>query len=150
MALHLLKQHPTIIENCVLLFPFLRKPGLKGRTILRSLQYLHKIRLSYYRGFLEKFFVDLRYLTDQELRTCLTLIYHEHKVIGRYKGTVQVPEQLREKLHMIYCDHDTWCPTDTVNEMKKWISCENLPVKHDFVTSQQERAIVTKSLKSHF
>lgn len=151
MALQLLEEHNTIIENCFLLYPFLQRPSLKGRTILKSIRHLYQIPfvedlLLNCRGILEKFFGDLKYVTDEELRTSLVLAYHEHKVISHCKETLQIPEKLRKKLHMIYCDQDTWCPSYTVNEMKKWISCEKTPTTHSFITSAQERAIVLKAL----
>ncbi len=151
MALSLLKGYDTIIENCLLLYPFLQRPGLKGRVILKSMRHFHKIPfaeklLLNCRSILERFFQDLKYVTDEEFRVSLTLAYHEHKVIGDCKGTLQIPERLHEKLHMIYCDRDTWCPAYTVNEMKKWISCEKIAATHGFVTSKEERAIVLKAL----
>lgn len=151
MALHLLEEHNTIVQNCLLLYPFLQRPSLKGRAILKSMRHLYQIPfiedlLLGGRGILERFFEDLRYVTDDELRTSLALGYHEHKVIGRYKGPLQIPEHLCKKLHMIYCDQDTWCPSHTVNEMKKLISCEKLNATHGFITSTQERAIVLKAL----
>lgn len=151
MALHLLEEHNMIIEKCLLLYPFLQRPTLKGRLILKSIRHLYQIPftedvLLSCRSILEKFFKDLKYVTDEELRTSLALAYHEYKVIGRYQGTLQIPQQLRGKLHMIYCDQDTWCPLHTVNEMKKWISCEKIATTHGFITSAHERTIVLKTL----
>jgi pimeloyl-ACP methyl ester carboxylesterase len=152
MALRLIEEHDMIIENCLLLYPFLQRPSFKGRAILKSMHYLYNIPfienlLLTGRPILEKVFKDLRHVTDEELRTSLTLAYHEHKMIGCSKEDLQISEQLREKLHMIYCDQDTWCPLHTVNKMKKWISCEKTNTTHGFITSTQERAIVLKSLQ---
>lgn len=151
MALQLLKEHNEIIENCFFLYPFLLRPSLKGRAILRSVRHLYRVPfikdfLLSCRGILERFSKDLRFVTDEELCTSLALAYHEHKIIGLYQGTLQIPEQVRDKLHMIYCDQDTWCPPHTVNEMKKWISCEKTETTHGFITSAQERAVVFGTL----
>ncbi len=151
MALHLLEEYNTIIENCLLLHPFLKRPSLKGRAILKSMRYLYRVPfiedlLLSCRGILQRLFEDLRYVSDEELRISLTLAYHEHEVISRYKGTLQIPEQWSKKLHMIYCDQDKWCPSHTVNEIKKWISCEKTDATHGFITSAQERAIILKTL----
>ena len=153
MALQLLKDHNTIIEDCFLLYPFLKRPSLKGRVILKSIQTLYRVPfiediLLGCRGFLGRFIENLEYVTNEELRTSLALAYHEHMVIGQHIGTLEIPEQLREKLHMLYCDPDTWCPPHTVNEMKKWISSEKIATTHGFITSPQERAAVLKALLS--
>ncbi|MBS0653876.1 MAG: hypothetical protein JSR39_10190, partial [Verrucomicrobia bacterium] len=72
MALELLKEHDEIIENCFLLYPFLLRPSLKGRAILKSMRHLYRVPfiedlLLGSRGILERFFEDLRYVTDEEL-----------------------------------------------------------------------------------
>lgn len=118
---------------------------------MRSVRHLYRVPfikdfLLSCRGILERFSKDLRFVTDEELCTSLALAYHEHKIIGLYQGTLQIPEQVRDKLHMIYCDQDTWCPPHTVNEMKKWISCEKTETTHGFITSAQERAAVFGAL----
>jgi surfactin synthase thioesterase subunit len=151
MALRLLERHSSIIESCILLYPFLRRPSIKGRAILKSIRHLYRIPLIEdlllrCRGILERLFEDLKYVTDEELRTSLALAYHEYEVIGRYKKTLQIPEQLREKLYMIYCDQDTWCSSRTINEMKKWISSEKTKATHGFIVSAQERATVLDAL----
>jgi hypothetical protein len=95
---------------------------------------------------LEKLFKDLKHVTDEELRASLALAYHEHQMISRCRDALEIPESLREKLRMIYCDRDTWCPAHTVNEMKQWIACKKMDTTHGFITSQQERAAVLKAL----
>lgn len=152
MALRLLEEYDAIIENCLFLYPFLRRPNFKARTILRFMRYLYKIPFSKNlliggRGILEKFSSDLQLVSDEELRTSLTLAYHEYKVIGQKKEALQIPEHLREKLHMIYCDEDRWCPKESIHEIKKWISSEKLDATHGFITSEQERKIVLQALK---
>lgn len=153
MALHLLEEYSEIIESCLLLHPFLRRPSFKGRAILKSMRYLYRVPfmedlLLSCRSILERLSEDLRYVSDEELRTSLTLAYHEYEVISRYKGTLQILEQWRKKLYMIYCDQDKWCPSHTVNEIKKWIPSEKTDATHGFITSAQERATVLKSFLS--
>lgn len=144
MALQLLKEHDPIIEKCFLLYPFLRRPTLRGRFILKLTRHLYRIGklVLRYRGILERFFKDLKHVTDEELRASLAIIRHEHKVIGLHEGPVQIPEALREKLHMLYCEGDTWCPSHTINELKQWILSEKTDATHGFITSAAERAIV--------
>ncbi len=151
MALRLLEKHNAIIENCLLLYPFLRRPSLKGRTILRLLYHFRQIssmenRLLKKRGVLEKVFKDLKHVTDQELRASLILAHQEHQTISRYKGPINIEKSLRGKLHVIYCDRDTWCPSRTVNEIKQSISCEKTNTTHGFITSAEERKVVLKAL----
>jgi pimeloyl-ACP methyl ester carboxylesterase len=151
MALRLLEEEDGIIENCFLLYPFLRQPSLKGRAVLKFMRLIYQIPfveslLFGCRNILERFFEDLKYVTDEELRSSLALAYHEYNVIGRTKKAPEIPQQLRKKLHMIYCDQDTWCPSQTVDEVKKWISREKLDTTHGFITSQEERIIVLKAL----
>ncbi|MBS0625166.1 MAG: alpha/beta fold hydrolase [Verrucomicrobia bacterium] len=151
MALRLLEKHPDAIEKCLLLYPFLKRPSFKGRAILQLGRALYKVpffqeALLSCRSFLERFVSDLTYVTDNELLASFSLVYHEQKIIGRHKETLHIPEPMREKLHMIYCDQDAWCPPETVDEMKQWISSEKLPTMHGFITSAKERAIVLEAL----
>lgn len=151
MALHILEEYTSIIEDCLLLFPFLRKPSLKGRVILKSMQLLHKTPLVENmllgsRSILEKFFRDLKFVTDEELGISLILASHEHKVIGNCNKSLQIPDQVQDKLHMLYCDQDIWCPSHIINKMKDLISCEKADTTHGFITSAQERATVLKAL----
>jgi len=151
MALRLLEEYNTVIEQCILLYPFLQRPNIKGRAILKSIRYLYRMPfienlLVGCRSILETVCGDLKYVTDEELRTSLALAYHEYEVIGRHTGVIQIPEQVRKKLHMIYCNQDTWCSSNTINEIRHLISCERTDAKHDFITSTQERAIVLKAL----
>ncbi len=153
MALRLLENHPDLIENCLLLYPFLRRPSLKGRIVLRSMRQI--VRLSFlkeallkHRKKLERVFDELPYVTDQELRTSLLLIDHEYTVIGRYSGPLEIPQHLSNKLHMLYCDRDKWCPTPTIRALQTSISSEKTEARHGFITSKEERAIVLKTLFS--
>lgn len=151
MALRVLEKHHAIIENCVLLYPFLRKPTLKARIILKMARHLHQIPrieklLSACRSSLEKLFKDLQYVSDKELSTCLALAYHEHRSIGLDQREVRIPDPLRKKLSMFYCDQDKWCPERTIKEMQTQIVCKKVTASHGFITSAKEREAVLKAL----
>lgn len=146
MALKLLETHNDLIERCLLLYPFLKRPTLKGRAILQIAKYLRPDFLLSKRGLLERIIKDLKYVTDKELRSGLALTYHEQKVIGRNNAPLHIPKHFHQKLHLLYCEQDTWCPSSTVNELKQWISCEKAETSHGFITSPEERAKVLQTL----
>jgi pimeloyl-ACP methyl ester carboxylesterase len=152
MAFNLLKKHSEIIENCFLLYPFLLRPALKGRTVLSLMHYIHKVPLLEKillssRGLLEKLIDPLKYVTDGELRISIALSCHEHRVIGHNKSFLEIPEASNKKLHLLYCDKDTWCPNSTIQEMKKTVSCQKTDTSHDFITYPEERILVLEALK---
>lgn len=153
MAFRLLEAQSAIVENCLLLYPFLQKPTFKGRVMLKSMRFLYRTSLAEIfllggRKLWEKFIKDMKFVTDQELRIGFALSYHEDPVIGR-KRTLHIPKELREKLSMIYCEGDKWCPLRAIQAMKEFIPCEKIGASHGFITSKEERHIVLRALRKY-
>lgn len=151
IALHLLNEHLNLINKCLLIAPFLERPGLKGRMILKGMHWLDKSQkaqrlLLKQRPFLNRWIRDLEHVTDREIALSIALAAHEHRVIGRGKIPIERIQSVRDKLQLIYCDRDKWCPPKTVKELNRWIPCEKLEIQHDFITDKSQRHKVLESI----
>jgi pimeloyl-ACP methyl ester carboxylesterase len=152
MALNLLSSHEASIDSCILLYPFLRAPSLKGKIILKSLHQLHKNSsfekwVLKVRPLCEKINRDLRYVTDEELRSTLNLAHHEYVMIGKVKSLPKLDSPLYQKIRLIYCDDDTWCADQTLRNMIPYVSHLKTNAKHGFIVSKHQREVVFRNIQ---
>ena len=147
MARQLTERNPGLVDRCFLLFPFLSRPALRGMAVLHLARHLHKIPfILKTRRLVEKFFSELRYVSEEELCLCLGLAFHEYAVLGQNHQLPMIAADLRRKFHAIYRDGDTWFPTTTALHVTGQISCEKTTALHDFIVSRAGRDSVFASM----
>jgi pimeloyl-ACP methyl ester carboxylesterase len=152
IALKLLEKYPEKIEHCVLLFPFLHSPGIRGKLMLSALHRINK------RAFLKKtrfkilkllsyFDQDIKKLKIHEIDSSLNFAFHEHKTIGRKKN-IDIDHNLNHKITVYYTNKDTWCSKNVVNNLHPEIRKKFTAINHNFVTSPEQRQKMNRSLFS--
>lgn len=143
-AYEILQEEFDHIHRCYLIHPFLRRPELRGRLILRAVKFARRwdtferavMRL---KPSLEKWHRDLANVTHEELKICLQLAYHERDVIGKNLSPIVIAPELQNKLRLIYTTHDSWCSADLINSLKPQISAQEVSLSHDFIRLARER-----------
>lgn len=151
IALKLLEKYPEKIEHCVLLFPFLHSPGIKGKLMLATLHQINKRAFLKTRRFkllklLSYLDQDIQKLTMQEIDSSLNFAFHEHKTIGRKKN-ININPSLFKKITLYYTTKDTWCSKkNVVSHLHPEINTQHTTVSHNFVTSPEQRHTLNHSL----
>lgn len=153
-ALEILKRQHSLVEECALLFPFLKAPTRRGRSILKIVQTLQgwsrfeplALRLH---PWLSKVHGDLAKVEKTEVRACLRLAFHEQQVISRDQSALEIAPALREKLLLLYGDNDTWCPQSLIETLKTQVrSHQRVGASHAFIMYPDERAELYRALES--
>lgn len=153
-ASHLLTRFSSQVEKCLLIFPFLGGPNLKGKAVLKFAALIEKnTRLKHQilsrKNSLTKFWPELEKIHEHELKSCTLLAYHEHN----YLMQRQIPPisiDVAEKTHLIYNPKDNWCPPATIKFLKQKVKASYSPAKHDFVVSNIERKKINELVQNIF
>lgn len=149
-ALKLLEKYPDKIEHCVLLFPFLHSPGLKGKLMLSALHQINKRAFLKARRFkmlklLSYLDQDINKLNIHEIDSSLSFAFHEHKTMARKKN-IHINPDIFKKITLYYTDKDTWCSQKVVNNLHPKIHTQFTDINHNFVTSREQRQKMTQSI----
>lgn len=153
-ALEILKRQHAVIDKVALIYPFLRAPTRRGRTILKVVQSLQRwphFEAAALRAqpWLSRLNADLATMTALEVQACLRLAFHEQKVISKDRSELNIEASLRSKLLFLYCDEDTWCPAPLIETMKKQVQQHRrVNASHAFIVHAQERAELYRALQS--
>ncbi len=144
VAYDLMQMQPEQVRQCFLLFPFLRSPSLRGKLVLEGVSRLHRLVGTQFfmktKKPLSLFSRELANLTDDEVRTCLHLLFSERETMGKSK-TIAPFQTNRMKVY--FTAKDTWCHSLTQEEIKHYFAHQELDLTHDFVLRPQERATLT-------
>ncbi len=151
-ANQILIRNPQLIKKCMLVFPFLGKPNLKGKCILKFASILNtskRAKKVLFKNihYLEKLVPELRPSTLEELEICVRLAAHEAKTLGRQKDMPHISNELREKIHGFYCDGDDWFTKRAINQLGKQLKLTKIDTRHDFITDKFHRDLVTAKIK---
>jgi pimeloyl-ACP methyl ester carboxylesterase len=154
-ALQLLELHPELIEEAILLYPFLRAPSLRGQVILRTLHALfpwekarHKLVQS--RGLFERVSGALSEVSDEELRRTFHLARHEFAIIGRDRSLPQIAEALRPRVRVYYTESDTWCTPQVVSALRGQVRVFACSEPHDFIVRRENRQRIWARILQEF
>ena len=152
-TLKLLEHANEKIHEAVLIHPFLKKPDLRGRLILKTVHGLNSrepIRklVVKYRGLIELFSDELPYVTDDELQKTLRLAHLEHLTIARDETSLIISPHIREKLRVFYTHSDSWCTPEVVAQLKNQeVLVSHCIEPHGFVTEGELRTSLFKKMK---
>ena len=152
VALKLLSRIPDRVETCHLLHPFLRRPALSGRAILKlgstvaSLPSAHKWFLRI-KPMIGLFLNAAHKLTDEEIRVFAELVHHEHLSIGQDLSSPAISSELRRKVCVYSTPGDRWCPPETVASLGEGIRHVTGPGRHDFVVRRSDRDLLFEHLQ---
>jgi len=152
IALKLLEKYPEKIEHCVLLFPFLHSPGIKGKLMLGALHQINKrafLKATRFKmiKLLSYFDQDIKKIKIHEIDSSLNFAFHEHKTIGRKKN-IDINPNLNKKITLYYTAKDTWCSKKVVNNLHPDIHTQFTNISHNFVTCPKQRQEMNRSLFS--
>lgn len=153
-ALKLLESCPDRIERVVLIHPFLRRPSVEGRSLLRlatllsSNQKLLKATLRA-KGALRRAFPELEFVTNEELLKAARIARHEEATIALDRSPISIPEPLREKIIFLHTKKDWWCQPQVIAELSQQVRVELCEETHNFVTDKGQRLSLLKKILSN-
>lgn len=150
-TLRMLERAPELIERAVLLHPFLRQPDPRGRWILNVASAVSPFdafqsRLLRTRKLVEVFMRDLTHVTNEELRNMFQLAHHERRLIARDVSPVRLAPELREKVHVLYTEKDSWCSPAVIRDLEGQVALHKRAEPHGFVTDQKHRESLFKKI----
>jgi pimeloyl-ACP methyl ester carboxylesterase len=151
IALDILKEHPEKIDKCVLIFPFLGKPGKRGRLVLNFVRALVKSTkmipfIIKRRAFIDIINSEFSKISDDEIESSLKFAFHERETIGKIKKVNKLEPSIIEKVTVLTCPKDTWCINKYLYQAGLKSKMNHLEVSHDFVVESKQRKIVNESL----
>ncbi|MDF1683650.1 MAG: alpha/beta fold hydrolase [Legionellaceae bacterium] len=143
IALKLLEKYPEKIDRCVLLFPFLHSPGIKGKLMLSALHQINKRAFLKARRFkmlklLSYLDQDINKLNIHEIDSSLSFAFHEHKTMV-HKKNININPDLCKKITLYYTNKDTWCSKKVVRKLHPEMHKTFTEINHNFVTSPEQR-----------
>ncbi|MBA2404525.1 MAG: hypothetical protein H0V66_07130 [Bdellovibrionales bacterium] len=145
IGLKLLNQDQNeMIEQVILLHPFLRRPQRSGQIILKAaaLFYGRETIVSSIiknRRWLEYLSKDLPHVTDEEIAKSFHLARHESQTISLDLGAIKIHPEKKDRVSVFYNRKDTWCPDDVIQELKAQVKILECLEPHSFVTSALHR-----------
>ena len=150
-AIRLSERHPEKLKSIFLLFPFLSKPRLEGKTILEVGTMLKPFHGYFNRtnNMLSKLFPQLDRLTDNEIKTGLRLMTHEKNTIMQMEKPLIYLRNKTKHGAVFYCENDIWCSDTAVRYFKTGLPVQRLNVSHAFVMSDNERDIVFEGISKY-
>lgn len=144
-ALRILENAGYLLEEAVLVHPFLRAPGLVGKSILQSVGSLYgkaniQRKILEYRKLLEMFFLDLRNVTDEEIFQSFHLAHHEGHTIAKDTSFVEIKPEIRDKVSIYYTRDDHWCSQQVIDELRNQVYTLECSQPHGFVVDKNHRS----------
>ncbi len=143
-ALKLLEEFENEIKDVILLYPFLRQPGLKGKLVLNMGKVIHSSNILQRfviknRKFLDFFSKDLSLVTNDELEKTFHIAKHEWNVVGLDDSPLLFKEEHRHKLRIYHHPRDTWCSSSFISTLREQVSLIECGEEHGFITNEKQR-----------
>ncbi|MEZ4815889.1 MAG: hypothetical protein R3A80_11930 [Bdellovibrionota bacterium] len=150
IAYEIMKKNPSNVKKCYLLFPFLCRPGLRGRMVLSLVPQLTDL-LGFEVIFKSKNYIkyivkEVEVLTREEVSVCLGIVSHERNTVAKTLTIERVDPVCGEKIKVFYTDGDTWCGKNSTKQFSKFLNSKKLNLSHEFVVKNSERALLTQEL----
>lgn len=150
-SLKLLEESVDIINQTILLHPFLRMPQKKGQFILKMAGALQgqdgfQTALIKNRRLLEMLFNDLSFITEVEIKNTFQIAKHEWNIIGTDQSPPFIQHEHREKVQIFYHPRDIWCSPSVVKSLRDQVSLLPCTEPHGFITSQKHRETLLRKI----
>jgi len=144
IALEILKKHPEHIDKCVLIFPFLGKPGGRGQLVLEVVNFFMKSKrfIPFFlskKKYIDRYHPILKKISDEEVDACFKFAYHERRSVAKIKRQPAVPKEIADKILALSCPNDTWSHPTQIAHISHTLNIDELDVTHDFVTFPKQR-----------
>ena len=143
-ALKILEESSHMVEDAILLHPFLRAPHWRGKALLKSVRTMHssallKSLILKSRKYLEVFSSELPNVTDEELFSTFLICRMEDDTISKDNQPVVIKPNLKDKLKVFYAKNDTWCSPAVISDLKSQVYTSQCSEPHGFITDKTHR-----------
>ena len=143
-ALKMLEESRHMVEDAILLHPFLRAPHWRGKALLKSVRTMHrsaqlKSLILKGRKYLELFSRELPFVTNEELHSTFLICRMEDDTISKDKRPVVIEPSLKDKLKVFYAENDIWCSQKVIADLKSQVDINQCSEPHGFITDKTHR-----------
>lgn len=150
-ALKLLEKYPEKIQDVLLIYPYI------GNSTIRSLRFVGLFytidrllpfteTLVKFKNLLETYYKDLKYVSKEELNTCLRFGLKQCTYFNIHIFDTTKISAYKEKIKFIYNTDDRWCPESTIELLKPISKFDIINLPHDFILKEDNRTKMTQAL----
>ncbi len=143
-ALRLLTKYPEKIEKVFIMFPYIGYSKIFSLRFVSIPYLIDRVFplteiVSAFKNIFHRWDKSVLDISNKELASNLRFGVRQCHYFNSHKLETNSASFTKDKIDLIYCDNDRWCPEEAINILKPVTNHKKTDLPHDFILSKPNR-----------